>query len=69
MHIEIPESHMYIFILFQGMMVKELYWIEIEEMICNFLADYGMQVFQIASDILGEEAIYIIPGYISNMVA
>ena len=50
-------------------MVKERYWIAMEEMICNFLADYGMQIFRIASEILGDEAIYIIPGYISNMVA
>lgn len=50
-------------------MVKEEYWIDAEEMICNFLADYGLMIFRTASEILGDETIFIVPGYISNMVS
>ncbi len=34
-------------------MVRPEYWIEIEEWVCNFIADYGYEIFQTASDILG----------------
>lgn len=33
-------------------MVAPRYWVEIEEWACNFMADYGSQIFQISSDIL-----------------
>lgn len=32
-----------------------------EEWVCNFIADYGLQIFQIASTVLGEEAWSFIP--------
>ena len=32
-------------------MVKEKYWIEAEEWMCNFIADYGMMIFSIAGEI------------------
>ena len=28
-------------------------WIDAEEWVCNFIADYGLQIFQIASNVLG----------------
>lgn len=42
-------------------MVKPKYWIEMEEWICNFIADYGMMIYEACYDILGERAIYIVP--------
>lgn len=36
-------------------------WIEMEEFICNFLADFGMRIFKIAFRILGYDAWRIIP--------
>lgn len=42
-------------------MVKPKYWIDMEEWICNFIADYGMMIYDVCYDILGEQAINIIP--------
>ena len=36
-------------------MVKPEYWIDVEEWICNFIADYGLQIFEIASYVLQEQ--------------
>lgn len=33
-------------------MVKPRYWVEAEEWICNFVADYGSSIFEIAYSIL-----------------
>lgn len=35
--------------------VKPSKWIEAEEWVCNFIADYGDEVFKIASDILSSD--------------
>lgn len=32
-------------------MVKPEFWIEAEEWVCNFIADYGMTIFSIAGEI------------------
>ena len=37
-------------------MVKPKYWIEAEEAVCNFIANYGLMIFRTAYDILGESA-------------
>lgn len=42
-------------------MVKREYWIDAEEYICNFLADYGFQIFKTAYSILGEDAWICVP--------
>ena len=42
-------------------MVQPRYWIEAEEWICNFIADYGMKIFSTAYRVLGDRAIEIIP--------
>lgn len=31
-------------------LVHPRHWIEVEEWVCNFIADYGWQIFQIAND-------------------
>lgn len=42
-------------------MVKKEYWIEAEEWICNFIADYGLRIYAAAYDILGQEAWLYVP--------
>lgn len=37
------------------------YWIDMEEFICNFLADFGFQIFKIAFSTMGYEAWKLIP--------
>lgn len=45
------------------------YWIEAEERVCNFIADYGKMIFDIAYDILGENAWICIPKELEKMIA
>lgn len=42
-------------------MVKPEYWVEAEEWVCNFIADYGLQIYAAAYDILGEDAWLYVP--------
>lgn len=41
--------------------VKRRYWVEAEESICNFLADYGRIIFNRVAEVLGEDAWRVIP--------
>lgn len=50
-------------------MVYPEYWIEAEEALCNFLADYGHQIFGIAYSVLGNEAIRVVPYHMEKLVA
>lgn len=50
-------------------MVYPRYWVEAEEWVCNFIADYGMQIFSIAYSVLGEKAIDIVPYEVERLVA
>lgn len=50
-------------------MVKPEYWIEAEEWVCNFLADYGQKIFAIAYEFLGNEAISYIPIEYEKLIA
>lgn len=43
-------------------------WIDAEEWVCNFIADYGLQIFQIANTVLGEEAWQFIPYELERLV-
>lgn len=36
-------------------MVKPRYWVEVEEWVCNFIADYGSKIFKTANGIIGED--------------
>lgn len=47
-------------------MVKKNYWIEAEEWVCNFIADYGHEIFGAAYAVLGDQAIYIVPQQIEK---
>lgn len=50
-------------------MVRPEYWIEAEEWVCNFLADYGLRVFETAYEILGEDAWMFIPYEMEKLIA
>jgi hypothetical protein len=49
-------------------MVKPEYRTEAEEWICNFIADYGMKIFESAYLILGDEAWAYIPRELEKLV-
>lgn len=50
-------------------MVYPEYWVEMEEWICNFIADYGLQIFTAAYQILGDDAWLVIPYELERLVA
>lgn len=50
-------------------MVKPKYWIDAEEWVCNFIADYGLKIFSIAYSIVGDDAWIFIPYELEKMVA
>lgn len=45
------------------------YWIDVEEWICNFLADYGGQIFETARDILGHDAWRFVPTGLNKLLS
>lgn len=49
--------------------VKPEYWVEAEEWVCNFIADYGAKIFKIAFKQLGYEAWKYIPEQIERFIA
>lgn len=48
---------------------KPQYRIDMEEEICNILAEYGEMVFRIAYSVIGGEAIFIVPYEMERLVA
>lgn len=50
-------------------MVKPEYWVEIEEWVCNFIADYGMMIFSIAKTVLKDDALKIVSRELERLVA
>lgn len=44
-------------------------WLEAEEWICNFIADYGRKIFAVAYKVLGDDAWRIIPYELERLVA
>lgn len=49
--------------------VPPKYWIDAEEWVCNFIADYGLIIFRSAYRILGDNAWMQIPSYIERLIA
>lgn len=49
--------------------VKRQYWMEAEEWVCNFIADYGMRIFSIAYEVMGEDAWMFIPYELDRLIA
>lgn len=50
-------------------MVKPQYWVEVEEWVCNFIADYGLTIFSSAFSILGYDAWRYIPYEFDRLLA
>lgn len=48
---------------------KKRYWIEMEELIANLIADRAYEIFQKAYDIVGDEAIRFVPYGLERSVA
>ena len=42
--------------------------IEMEEMLCNFVADYGELIFEITYSVLGDEALIRLPAILSRAI-
>ena len=42
-------------------MTRRECWIEMEELICNVLAEYGSHIFDVCSRFIGGSALYMIP--------
>lgn len=49
-------------------MVYPKYWIDMEEWVCNFIANYGEQIFTKVYDILGPEALNVLPYEIEKLL-
>lgn len=49
-------------------MVKPEYWIEAEEWICNFMADYGFTIYSAAFKVVGYEAWKYVPTEFYNFI-
>lgn len=49
-------------------MVRQEFWIEAEEWVCNFIADYGFQIFTILHEYLGDEAWRQLPHVLETLI-
>ena len=49
--------------------VDPRYWVDVEEFMCNFIADYGLKIFRTAYFILGDKALEIVPKEIEKYIA
>lgn len=50
-------------------MVYPEHWIDAEEWICNFMADYGTEIFRAASRYLGDDGWICIPKELERLIA
>lgn len=50
-------------------MVKQEYWIEAEEWICNFIWDYGLKIFEALFNMFGDKALEFLPHEIEQLLA
>lgn len=48
--------------------VEPEYWIEAEEWVCNFIADYGRKIFSVAYKELGEDAWRVVPMELDKII-
>lgn len=51
------------------LMCKRKYWIDMEEFICNLIADRAKEIFDRAYEIVGDEAIHFVPYMLEKFVA
>lgn len=50
-------------------MVKPEYWVDAEEFICNFIADYGQKIFETGYKLFGENALLYVPSELEKFIA
>lgn len=50
-------------------MVRPECWIEAEEWVCNFIADYGVRIYAAAYDVLGDDAWLCVSYRFANSIA
>lgn len=50
------------------LMVRPEYWIQAEEWVCNFIADYGRMIFSAAYRVLGDYAWNLVPYELEKLV-
>lgn len=48
--------------------VDPRYWIDAEEWVCNFVADYGREILERLRDIVGDDALDFLPKYLEKLV-
>ena len=68
---ELGHCAMFSFHLLQDIhrVVLPEHWIEAEEWVCNFIANYGLKIFYIAYSILGENAWIFVPQELERLIA
>lgn len=44
-------------------------WIDAEEFICNIISDYGLQIFDTAYQMFGDDSLLYIPSMIEKLIA
>lgn len=50
-------------------MVLPEYWVEAEEWVCNFIANYGSKIFAAAYKIIGRDAWMFVPYELEKLIA
>lgn len=50
-------------------MAKPDYWIELEEWVCNLIADHGKAIFSVAYQMIGYDAVHIARKEIERLIA
>lgn len=50
-------------------MVKPEYWVDAEEFICNFIADYGQKIFETGYKLFGDDALLYVPSELEKFIA
>lgn len=50
-------------------MVYPEYWIDVEEWVCNFVADYGLTIYSIAKRFMGNKAWNVVSNELEKLVA
>lgn len=48
--------------------VKRRYWVQAEEWVCNFLMDYGLMIFSIASEIIGVDVVTFVSKLMNRII-
>lgn len=50
-------------------MVYPSKWIEAEEWVCNLLADYGLTIFEKSYEVMGYDALRLVPRELERLIA